>query len=209
MPSTQYNKSDWKCLEHHQTKIKDLTDAECETIAKTSVKGNCLMKAKELQFLTIRNQYLTKSKLFKMGTINSPKCSQCHERNLGYHLDDLPHHMYLCPSSRIIWETLTEIFNENQTYLYIDENIAILNFIEFPEYDYRRLIVNFTRLEISNSRRFEYELSPELFSRKLKDMCEIFANFHSQRKYFMKIFIYLTFCEIEARELRYGPSLNL
>ena len=70
-----------------------------------------------------------------MGTINSPKCIQCHNKNLGYHLDDLPHHMYHCPESRIILETLTEIFNENQTYLNIDENIVILNFIEFPEYN--------------------------------------------------------------------------
>ena len=42
-----------------------------------------------------------------------------------------------------------EIFNENPIYLYIDENIPILKFIEFHEHDYRRLIVNLTRLEIS------------------------------------------------------------
>ena len=106
--------------------------------------------------------------------------------------------MYHCLDSRVIWETLTEIFNENQTYLYIDENIAILNFLEFHEYDYRRLIVNFTRLEICNLRRFEYILTPQSYTSKLKDMSEIIASFHNQRHNIMKIFVYLTFCEIEA-----------
>ena len=47
MPHNLYNQLDWKCFEHHQTKIQDLTTAEEEIIAKTSVKGNCLIKAKE------------------------------------------------------------------------------------------------------------------------------------------------------------------
>jgi hypothetical protein len=208
MPSSTYSQSDWKCFENHQNKMADITKEEEEKIAKTSVKGNCLIKAKELQFLTIRNQYLTNSKLYKMGTIESAKCQRCERNKLGYHVDDLPHHFYHCPDSRIIWETLTEIFNENLTYLYIDENIATLNFIDYNEHDYRRLIVNFTRLEISNSRKCDYSLSPELYTRKLKDMCEIFASFHGQRDSFMRIFTYLTFCEIEAREMRHGPSID-
>ena len=40
MPHNLYNQLDWKCFEHHQTKIQDLTTAEEERIAKTSVKGN-------------------------------------------------------------------------------------------------------------------------------------------------------------------------
>ena len=130
------------------------------------------------------------------------------KNNLGYHIDDLPHHFYHCPDSKIIWETLSEIFNENLTYLYIDENIAILNFLDFSENDYRRLIVNFTRLEISNSRKYDYHLSTKLYTRKLKDMCEIFSTFHGQKDSFMGIFTYLTFCEIEAREIRYVPSID-
>ena len=61
MPHSLYNQLDWKCFEHHQTKIQDLTTAEEEKIAKTSVKGNCLIRAKELQYLTIRNQFDTNS----------------------------------------------------------------------------------------------------------------------------------------------------
>ena len=192
----------------HQTKIQDLTTAEQEKIAKISVKGTCLIKAKELQYLTIRNQYLTNSKLFQMGIIDSAKCNRCEKNNLGFHLDDLPHHFFHCPESRIIWETLTDIFNENLTYLYIDENIAILNLLDFTENDYRRLIINFTRLEISNSRKCDYQLSPKLYKRKLKEMCEIFSTFHGQKESFMRIFTYLTFCEIEAEEIKYGPSVD-
>ena len=136
-----------------------------------------------------------------MGTIESSKCTRCEKKGFGFFVDNLPHHMYHCPDSRAIWETLTEIFNENQTYLYIDENIAILNFVEFHEHNYRRL-------EICNSKRFDYTLTPQSFNRKLKDMCEIFASFHSQRHNFIKIFVYLTFCEIEAWELKCGPSID-
>ena len=39
-------------------------------------------------------------------------------------------------------------------------------------------------------------------------MCETFASFHGQKNSFMRIFTYLTFCEIEAREIRYGLSKN-
>ena len=117
MPHNLYNQSDWKCFEHHQTKIQDLTTAEEEKIAKISVKGTCLIRAKELQYLTIRNQYLTNSKLFQMGIIDSAKYNRCEKNNLGFHLDDLPHHFFHCPESKVIWETLTEIFNENLTYL--------------------------------------------------------------------------------------------
>jgi hypothetical protein len=80
MPSNSYTQSDWKCFEHHWTKIGDLTKAEEEKIAKTSVKGNCLIKAKELQYLTIRNQYLTNSKLFKIGVIDSARCHRCEKK---------------------------------------------------------------------------------------------------------------------------------
>ena len=154
------------------------------------------------------HQVLTNSKLYQMGVIDSAKCIRCERNKLGFHLDDLPHHFYHCPDSKIIWETLTEIFNENLTYLYIDENVAILNFLEYNENDYRRLIVNFTRLEISNSRKCDFPLSPNLYTRKLKDMCKIFSSFHGQKESFMRIFTYLTFCEIEAREIRHGPTIN-
>ena len=72
-PST-FNFHKWNCFNKHQANFGELEPAEMQQIAATATQGNFLMKAKDLQYLLIRNQFTNNSRLFLMGLIESPNC---------------------------------------------------------------------------------------------------------------------------------------
>ena len=106
MPNNSFNMHKWSCFKKHQANFGEMEIAEMHQIAATATQGNFLMKAKDLQYLLIRNQFLNNSRLHLMGLIESPNCKVCKEIK-----ETNIHHFYECSVAKNAWSTVTTACN--------------------------------------------------------------------------------------------------
>ena len=78
--------------------------------------------------------------------MDSPKCGLCNCES-----QNSTHRFYRCKEIKNVWTFLSEILGAMGHYTFIDEKIAILNFLDQPKNSFLTLIVNYTRKLINNS----------------------------------------------------------
>ena len=184
----------WNCFKKHQANFGEMEVAEMQQIAATAAHGNCLMKAKDLQYLLIRNQFANNSRLYLMGLVESPNCKICKETK-----DTNIHHLYEYPAAKSAWEIVITAFNEIGVHIYIDKEMAILNYPEVNANDIRRVVINFVRLEIRNAKLNEYILSENLLIQRLITLAEIFMTQGHQESIWANLFYHLSGLRIKHR----------
>ena len=194
MTAEKFNFNKWNCFKKHQANFGELEPAEMQQIAATATQGNFLMMAKDLQYLLIRNQFTNNSRLFLMGLVDSPNCKVCTDTK-----DTNVHHFYECPVARNAWDIVTTAFNEIGIHTFIDKAMSILNFPEVSANDIRRVVINFTRLEIRNAKLNEYILTENLLVQRLITLGEIFMTLGHQENIWANLFYHLSGVKIRHR----------
>ena len=193
MNKQHFDSSIWNTFSKHQANFGELTRKEMEGIAANSALGNTLMHAKDLQYLVLRNQFLNNSRLCTMNLVNSPNCKICVDT-----MDTNIHHFYECAMAKPIWVKVSDILNEIGIYIYIDTAMAILN-CQVPADDIRRIIINFVRLEIRNTKLFEYILTECMIIKRLTTLASIFKELKFQSSIWANLFYYLSGLQIRKR----------
>ena len=145
LANNKFDRKAWKTIDKFTQTYDIQTDEVISQITALN-KTTLLIPAHDLQFTMLRNICITNEKLFLWNLIDSPKCNLC-----GHNIQNSTHRFYTCKEIKRVWDLLSEILGSMGHYTYIDEQIAILNFLEQPKNSFLTLIVNYTRKLINNA----------------------------------------------------------